>query len=1131
MPIDIGTGAVLQDVEEIAIPGRFPLKWTRHYHSFLNTETDSPFGLGWASPYSARLTRQGKDYRFVTPSGGVVVFPDPQDTVERSGLLRDIGSNHEITRAGMRLRITHWKPTGKPVRYYFQPDRNGQWWPLRVLENEAGHGIELAWDDQGRLKGLRQKLEKRTLAVAYSSAGRISNVAFRHADGRETALCRYEYDSKGMLAAAFDALGNATRYQYTDQGLLRRELEKDGAVFTYKYDDKGRCIRYGGLDDYNLKVLRYLDHIRWTDVTNSYGDTRRFEWLPGGQIIQEIDPMGGIKKTEYDDLGRVKKSIGPMGETTAFEYDEAGNRSKRTDPLGRVTTWEYNEVHQPVCEIDPKGGRWENKYDDAGRILAAIDPLGFAYTAEYDASENPILYRKPDGVVSRRAYAANGDLIESTDWEGRKTLYARDEFGRILESTDPDGTVQTYRYDLLGRNTGVSDNRGRKESYELDAVGNLLRSSGSASPEVRFRYGTCRRLLEKRVASSAPVKFKWGSEPDRLESVINGRGETYSFGFDAGEHVTRETGFDGQSLSLLYDLSGRCIRKTNPLGQIVAWKFDAAGQLVSETLPDGEQSEFEYDDAGDIIAAKNAWADLAIERDALGRNIRETQNGFGIRREFGPTRLVQRLESDVGTYIGYKYDGNGLVAALDANGLGTFRYDRNAGGLAEKIGLPGDRSLVQSFDSRGRLLRQALTDMGPALSGAAIDRSYAYGESGTLQSVTESEWGKTTYAYDDARRLIGYSLGMERAEYDLDPSGDPVAVREGERILPVGNATGGAISFRGGVRYDYDAAGRLESKTEPAGKGPERKWLFAWDAKDRLRKITTPEGQSWEYAYDPFGRRISKKGPGKDVRFIWNGATLLHELEKEGSVRTWGFEPNRFKPVFRILNGKLHSIITDHLGTPREMVDPDGKAAWSMRFDPWGKPIAGKGDPEDCPWRFQGQYFDAESGLHYNHHRFYDPESGRYISKDPIRLYGGIDQYQYATNPIETLDPLGLCKGGSGPGDQGREGVEQAKKDIIAAGGKILGEETTIDAGGVRTRPDLYVELPGKNGQPGERIFVEVKTGPNAGHTDNQKVAFPVIATTGGVPAGSRAEKAGLEPGKPIGPTRVVTVHYPWPLP
>jgi hypothetical protein len=127
-----------------------------------------------------------------------------------------------------------------------------------------------------------------------------------------------------------------------------------------------------------------------------------------------------------------------------------------------------------------------------------------------------------------------------------------------------------------------------------------------------------------------------------------------------------------------------------------------------------------------------------------------------------------------------------------------------------------------------------------------------------------------------------------------------------------------------------------------------------------------------------------------------------------------------------------------------------------------------------------------------------------------------------------TLDPEPPCavakpsRGGRGPVQQGAAGVDATASEIESAGGTILAREVTIETGGVRTRPDLYVELPS-----GERAFVEVKTGPSAGPTRNQETALPVISSTGGTIRARNAQDVGLIPGRQLGPTRVIVVHRP----
>src|SRR5207253_42127 len=140
-------------------------------------------------------------------------------------------------------------------------------------------------DNAGRLTGVRQRLEKRTLLIDYTKNDRIESVSFLLPGNRRQVMARYEYDNSGRLSAAFDGLGYADRYEYDNASRMAREIIKDGGVFYFKYDEKGRCIRTSGLDRYNERTLRFLDSIRWTEVTDSLGNVTRYQWLESGQII------------------------------------------------------------------------------------------------------------------------------------------------------------------------------------------------------------------------------------------------------------------------------------------------------------------------------------------------------------------------------------------------------------------------------------------------------------------------------------------------------------------------------------------------------------------------------------------------------------------------------------------------------------------------------------------------------------------------------------------------------------------------------------------------------------------------------------------------------------------------------
>jgi len=169
-------------------------------------------------------------------------------------------------------------------------------------------------------------------------------------------------------------------------------------------------------------------------------------------------------------------------------------------------------------------------------------------------------------------------------------------------------------------------------------------------------------------------------------------------------------------------------------------------------------------------------------------------------------------------------------------------------------------------------------------------------------------------------------------------------------------------------------------------------------------------GQVTEYAYDPLGRRIRKKDEFGETTFLWNGDVLLSE-QRGHKEKLYLYEPNSFKPLAFIENNQCYFYHLDHLGTPQELTDWEGNVVWSARYQVYGNVVRKDVEQVENNLRFAGQYFDEETGFHYNRHRYYDPNTGQFTQQDPIGLLGGINNYRYAPNPVDWTDPLGMvCK-------------------------------------------------------------------------------------------------------------------------
>jgi len=1018
-PVDVATGAVYCARRDVSIAGKMALVWERRYSTSLLGSPPSPLGQGWSGRYFARLERTPDDILVVLPEGHTVVFQGERERIDGGAVVRDLGEYQELARTGDRYVLTRWDvETGAVERYVFAEEAAGGSWLLAAIEDVAGQGLDLLRDPSGRVTGIRQRLEQRTLALGYDPLGRIDQVSLLTPDGRRIPLVRYAYDSAGCLASAIDAEGDGDRYAYDAGGRLLREVVKGRGEFVFQYDEAGRCIYTSGVDRYDEKSLRFFDAAGWTEVTDSLGEVTRYAWLPSGQITQEMDPLGAIRRTAYDEYGRVVSHTDPGGGTVAYEYDDAGNLCGITDPVGHASAYRFNEHHLPTTLTDAAGGVRRREYDGRNRLVASVDPQGTRWAYSQDAEGNVTRVTAPGGAAKHFRYTANGVLYEETDWEDHPTRYAVDDFGRIVLTTLPGGTTLEHRYDAAGNLVFATFTDGSSLSYVYHE-GNITAITDGNGAMTTLRYDRAGRLVERRDRLGGTVLCVWGTERGRLLRVVNEIGETYDIDYDPAGRPVRERGFDGSERTYRYDASGNCVGRSNAAGEEIVLHRDALGRIIREVAPDGSSAGFEYDPFGNLIAAVNETCAVRFERDPLGRVVREQVNEHAVESRFDPTGNLATMATSLGQRIDFEWDGNGQVTAVRIPGRYESTFRRNERGQEISRELPGRTSLASSYDHYGRLVEQRLSTWGPVTEPTAeqpfLRRTWEYDREGAVAAVGDPD-GRTEYGYDSVERLLQAAGpgGVEAFTCDL-ASNPTTRVRAGQTER-YEYGRGSRLIRHGDSEYRYDDDGRLAARVDGGGGPQPREWHYAWDALDQLRAVTTPEGEVWRYEYDALGRRVRKRGPGRDLSFVWHGDVLIHEVEDGAARTTWVFEPNSFRPLCTLQGDRALTVVTDHLGTPRELTDAAGGTAWSARYTAWGEtrpdlPLASVG----CDLRFQGQWFDAESGLHYNRFRYYNPEAGRFISPDPIGLAGGLHAYAYTRNPINWIDPYGLMEGSDPP--------------------------------------------------------------------------------------------------------------------
>jgi RHS repeat-associated protein len=332
-----------------------------------------------------------------------------------------------------------------------------------------------------------------------------------------------------------------------------------------------------------------------------------------------------------------------------------------------------------------------------------------------------------------------------------------------------------------------------------------------------------------------------------------------------------------------------------------------------------------------------------------------------------------------------------------------------------------------AFLSRpGRVLLRALALLLTcALAGIPVARadSYTYDELGNVQSITTPR-GVRSYTYDEVDRLdteTGFT-GSRNHAYDVNGNrttdaasapGTPTTATytsNTNRIVTINGAAvsldaAGQITNDGLNSYTWDDAGRLKS----VSRAGQLRATYHHDHKHRrTRKVSTaaaPQGaKTIVYHYDDRDRLMAETSDtGVPIRsYAWADENLISQVEYAPNATSTGYD------IARILYFEL-----DQLGTPRQARERVGTIVWRWESDGYGTTPAnedpdGNGQPTTVNLRFPGQYYDEESGLHYNWHRYYVPRLGRYLSSDPIGIDGGANTYLYAyASPNRNIDPDG----------------------------------------------------------------------------------------------------------------------------
>lgn len=878
-------------------------------------------------------------------------------------------------------------------------DQNGH---VRSYEYNDAHQLTRYTDRTGRGHNIRYESKE---ANAKAIAEWADDGSFK---------TRLEWHPRLRQVAVYDAYDVPTYYYFDLDGFTYRTRLADGREKWLSRDSQKR-------------ITRQID-FAGLEIEQVYNDQ--------DQLVKIVQPNGGIIRFAYDEAGNLTETKDPEGNIWKKEYDADGNVTKEINPLGHSTQYKYNNNNQIVEITDAKGGSKKIQYNELGQMLSYSDCSGKESAWQYDEEGTLIAQASADVQQVKYLYSTQGkdkgQLQAIIYPDGLKEQFEHDEEGRLLKHTDSKGLITQYRYNQVG-------------------------------------------LLEQRIdANRHQIGYQWDKQ-GRIQKLINQNHAEYLFAYNSFGQLTFEQAFDGEEKHYSYDDKGQLlqIRQPNILTQ---FGYHQDGSIASKTythLQTGHSQieEFEYNLNNQLSQAKNAVSQIDFYRNPMGQLIREHQHykvpnlkplTAVLRYEYdelGNLTKTIRPDGQVQTNLSY---GSGHIYGIAFNQQDMVAFQRDdlhretarmlANGLIQtknynEVGLLSSQIIRPEQETPNQLQQVKYQ----------AERHYQYDNNYLLTQVDDNRLGKLNYQYDPIGRLIKSQSPQKTENFAFDPAGnliDPIATQSSQ-------VKNNLITQYQGKHYKYDAQGNVVETTQ-AGKTLK----LTWDNLNRLIQ-SDHNGQITSYGYDVFGRRLFKinKPEYSLTLFGWDGDLMIWESQQSNKdqdnsqhdknyTKHYVYEPNSFVPLLQTgyagfiklietpdyskFKTEPYSIYKDpiwknetrknraelervafyhcnQVGTPQTLSNELGECIWEIKQNTWGSALEINTSDnllEQTNIRFQGQYYDHETGLHYNRYRYYEPHSARYVSKDPIGLFGGLNNSIYVSDPNQWVDSMGLMAQG-----------------------------------------------------------------------------------------------------------------------
>ena len=764
-----------------------------------------------------------------------------------------------------------------------------------------------------------------------------------------------------LLTQASNSLGHALiECKYDKQGnahVIREQGEGTGSLYRYQSNNS---VTVSTQDEknttYHLNEYGLIDSILHPNKSSRYQ-----HWIESERKTKTEIGNQRCENDYFDERNRLIKNIDPTGAVTIYSYEGNNPEPVSIQSSTDETTNSYDDKHNLLSTIDTKGNTESFQYDDKGNTTQITDTQGQTTKIQCNQSGLPTAVSDVKGSGQQTEYDELGREVKITDAEGRVTALSYHPDNTVAQLIDPNKNKFSFSYDSEGYIKEVTDPVGNKTGYSYDEKGRISTQQTPGGKQKNYAYHPSGKLAQ----------------------------------------LKRE---DGSVVHCEYDDKGQVIKET----------ITAAEELTQTTENDNPEStqtlitHYSYNEQSDQIKISDANSTILFDFDQEGYVETQNQDGIVVKSAYANNKLVS-------------------LKFLDQ----SIHYLRNGQGKLNGIKQNNDDNLIeQHYSTQQRLVRREYPnqqteefsfDENEAISHlktAGQEIAYLTDKTGDI-----TQKGDTEYEYDHGGQLI--RIGDTR--YHYDQAGNLLKTqqinpeRSGDRSNHYEKISN-QLRENNSHRFTYDGRGNLRSKTH---KDSGKTLYYSYNLKNQLIRVQGTDYDSQnqsttqtdlQFKYDTIGRRIEKRNGAIRQQYLYNKLNIIAiaNFDENGkrSVATLIHDETADTPL-SISNAQgTFYYHRDHQGSIIALTDEKGDTVETIDYDnAYGKIINhSKTIETDNPYGYTGREMDA-GDLYYYRARYYDPQTQRFLNKDPIGFVSGDNNfYRYVeNNPVNLQDPLGLA--------------------------------------------------------------------------------------------------------------------------